>query len=244
MAEPGTSGRKQANIVSTPRAPASWWGSCFVALVLAAGCGRAAAGGETAKAAESPARGFSFVVYGDSRSMMVLPDRADQEAQARKMMVDMFALAVPEKVARHMAKRLVKLTYDPDTGELAGMVMPFMTASEVTRLTFDKGWVTQASVEDVRLLPGVHRTIYRFGRRRVGRPRGGQRSPTRTSPVRASYRGPGVVGPAGRICFRESLLDAGARRCAESAAAADCRDANRRVAWAHVPRRRKSRGLV
>ena len=35
--------------------------------------------------------------------------------------------------------------------------MPFMTASEVMTLTLDKGWVTDASVEDVKLLPGVRR---------------------------------------------------------------------------------------
>jgi hypothetical protein len=32
----------------------------------------------------------------------------------------------------------------------------------VTTLTFDKGWVTSASVEDVKLLPGVHRTMFRL----------------------------------------------------------------------------------
>ena len=29
-------------------------------------------------------------------------------------------------------------------------------------LTVDQGWVTEASVEDVKLLPGVHRTISGF----------------------------------------------------------------------------------
>ena len=29
-------------------------------------------------------------------------------------------------------------------------------------LTVDKGWVTEASVEDVKLLPGVHRTMFRL----------------------------------------------------------------------------------
>ena len=29
-------------------------------------------------------------------------------------------------------------------------------------LTVDKDWVTEASVEDVKLLPGVHRTIFRL----------------------------------------------------------------------------------
>jgi len=133
----------------------------LVVPVLLAGCGRAAVGGETSKASESAQRSFSFAVYGDSRSMMVLPAGADREAEARQVMVDMFALAVPEKAAREMVRKHVKLTYDPDTRELAQMVMPFMTASEVATLTFDKGWVTQASVEDVKLLPGVHRTMYR-----------------------------------------------------------------------------------
>jgi hypothetical protein len=29
-------------------------------------------------------------------------------------------------------------------------------------LTVDKGWVTEASVEDIKLLPGVHRTMFRL----------------------------------------------------------------------------------
>ena len=39
--------------------------------------------------------------------------------------------------------------------------MPFMTKTEVMTLTVDKGWVTEASVEDIKLLPGVHRTMFR-----------------------------------------------------------------------------------
>jgi hypothetical protein len=42
------------------------------------------------------------------------------------------------------------------------IVMPFMTRSEVMTLTVDKGWVTEASVEDVKLLPGVRRTMFRL----------------------------------------------------------------------------------
>jgi hypothetical protein len=38
--------------------------------------------------------------------------------------------------------------------------MPFMSRSEVMTLSVDQGWVTRASVEDVRLLPGVHREIF------------------------------------------------------------------------------------
>ena len=106
--------------------------------------------------------GFSFDVYGDSRSMMYLPYKADQEADARKLMVDMFELVLPEKVSEAVVEKDVKLIYDPSNHELVQMVMPFMTSSEVTTLTFDKGWVTSASVEDVKLLPGVHRTMFRL----------------------------------------------------------------------------------
>ncbi len=104
--------------------------------------------------------GFSFAVYGDSRSMMYLPYRSDQEAEARQLMAQMFELVFPANIAKEVVKRDVKLIYDPATHELAQMVMPFMTKSEVTTLTFDKGWVTKASVEDVKQLPGVHRTMF------------------------------------------------------------------------------------
>jgi hypothetical protein len=104
--------------------------------------------------------GFSFAVYGDSRSMMYLPYKSDQEADARRLMVDMFELVLSRKASEAVVKKHVKLTYDPATHELVQMVMPFMTPSEVTTLMMRKGWVTEASVEDVKLLPGVHRTMY------------------------------------------------------------------------------------
>jgi Calcineurin-like phosphoesterase len=115
-------------------------------------------------AVRAPAQtnGFSFAVYGDSRSMMYLPYKADQEAEARQLMVDMFELVLPEKVAEAAVKKDVKLIYDPASHELVQMVMPFLTHSEVTYLTVDKGWITEASVEDVKLLPGVRRTMFRL----------------------------------------------------------------------------------
>ena len=61
-----------------------------------------------------------------------------------------------------MVQKYVKLIYDPSNHELVQMVMPFDTRSEVTTLTLDKGWVTSASVEDVKLLPGVRRTMFRL----------------------------------------------------------------------------------
>jgi hypothetical protein len=113
------------------------------------------------KAPPATKSGFSFDVYGDSRSMMYLPYKADQEADARQLMVNMFELVLPAKVSEAMVEKDVKLTYDPDTKELVQIVMPFMTASEVTTLTVDKGWVTEASVEDVKLMPGVQHTMFR-----------------------------------------------------------------------------------
>ena len=117
----------------------------------------------TAQPVARPAdSGFSFAVYGDSRSMMYLPYKAEQEAEARKLMVEMFDLVLPEKVSEEVVQKYVKQIYDPTTKELVQMVMPFDTRSEVTTLTLDKGWVTEASVEDVKLLPGVHRTMFRL----------------------------------------------------------------------------------
>ncbi len=107
-------------------------------------------------------RSFSFAVYGDSRSMMYLPYKSDQREEAIKLMVDIFALVLPGKVAEEVVRKDVKLTYDPATDELVQIVMPFESKSEVTTLTVDKGWITEASVEDVKLLPGVRRTMFRL----------------------------------------------------------------------------------
>lgn len=128
---------------------------------LTAGCATQAEPSVGQNAGGRAARSFSFAVYGDSRSMMYLPYKADQEPQARQLMVDMFELVLPTHVAEAVVKKDVKLTYDPATNELVQMVMPFDTASEVT-LKVDKGWVTEASVEDKKLLPGVERTMFRL----------------------------------------------------------------------------------
>src|SRR5215471_18622650 len=121
-----------------------------------------AAAAEESPAAKKSASGFSFAVYGDSRSMMYLPYNLNQKEEATNAMVDMFELVLPEKVAAGVVKKDVKLIYDPDTKELAQVIMPFITRSEVTYMTLDKGWVTEAAVEDVKLLPGVRRTMFRL----------------------------------------------------------------------------------
>jgi Calcineurin-like phosphoesterase len=138
---------------------AHWVGVTVIAFIAALAQPQTATAQETKPAGGSA---FSFAVYGDSRSMMYLPYKSDQEAEARKLMVDLFELVLPAKVSEDVVEKDVKLTYDPATQELVQMVMPFMTASEVTTLTFDKGWVTEASVEDVKLMPGVRHTMFRL----------------------------------------------------------------------------------
>ena len=134
----------------------------FASIALFALVAGPAAAAEESTAAKKSASGFSFAVYGDSRSMMYLPYNSDQKEEATNAMVDMFELVLPQKVAAGVVQKDVKLIYDPTTKELAQVVMPFMTQSEVTYMTLDKGWVTEAAVEDVKLLPGVRRTMFRL----------------------------------------------------------------------------------
>ena len=60
--------------------------------------------------------GFSFAAYGDSRTMMYLPRKSDQKEEATKLMVEMFSLVLPEKIATEVVRKDVKLTYDPASG--------------------------------------------------------------------------------------------------------------------------------
>src|SRR5271163_831352 len=105
--------------------------------------------------------GFSFAAVGDTRPMMYLPQN-QSEPDYVKLFVEMFGLVMPEKVAEEVVAKYVKMIFDPDTKELVQVVMPFMTKTEVMTLSVDKGWVTEASVEDIKLLPGVHRTMFRL----------------------------------------------------------------------------------
>src|SRR4029077_2122855 len=93
---------------------------------------------------------FSFAACGDSRPMMYLPYQEGQP-ELNKLFVEMFGLVMPERVAEAVVKRDVKMIFDPITKELIKVVMPFESRSEVMTLTLDKGWVTEASVEDIKL---------------------------------------------------------------------------------------------
>ena len=136
-----------------------------VLLASASGALALTAGGALAQPSEqtsaSAKAGFSFAVYGDSRPMMYLPSN-EGNPDLTQLFVEMFGLVMPDKVAAEVVKKDVKLIFDPATKELIQIVMPFMTKTEVMTLTVDKGWVTEASVEDVKLLPGVHRVMFRL----------------------------------------------------------------------------------
>src|SRR5262245_46961750 len=80
--------------------------------------------------AQAPGK-LSFVVFGDSRTMMYLPFMETQKDEAIKLLVEMFNLVMPEKYAEEVVRKDVRLTYDPKTHELVQIVMPFMTRSEV-----------------------------------------------------------------------------------------------------------------
>src|SRR4029453_7261142 len=112
----------------------------------------------TAQVSRPSDSAFSFAAVGDTRPMMYLPLKQGQP-DLSKFFVEMFGLVMPEKVAEAVVARDVKMIFDPVTKELIKVIMPFESKTEVMTLTVDKGWVTEASVEDVKLLPGVHRTM-------------------------------------------------------------------------------------
>jgi predicted phosphohydrolase len=105
--------------------------------------------------------GFTFAACGDSRPMMYLPYNEGHPDLVR-LFVEMFGLVMPERVAEEVVKRDVKMIFDPVTKELVEVVMPFISKSEVMTLSVDQGWVTRATVEDVKLLPGVHREMFQL----------------------------------------------------------------------------------
>ena len=106
-------------------------------------------------------KGFTFVAYGDSRSMMYLPYTKAETAKIHSALVNIFTLILGERVAEEIVQKDVKLSFDPKTGALTIVEMPFLTKSEIARLSFQDGWVTEASVEDIKLAPGVRTVMYR-----------------------------------------------------------------------------------
>jgi len=141
--------------------------ACCLALfaaitLLMVGCAKNALTSESVEAAQQGgASTFSFAVYGDSRPMMYLPYKEGQP-EVNKLFVEMFGLVLPEKVAEATVKKDVKMVFDPVTKDLIQVDMPLYTGSEHTRMTLNNGWIAETSVEDVKLLPGVRKTIFRL----------------------------------------------------------------------------------
>ncbi len=104
--------------------------------------------------------GFSFDVYGDSRSMLFLPYSQDQETEARRYLADIYDLMLSEKAAVEVVNKDAKFTYDPSSHELLQIDTP-LHDKRVT-LTFDRGWITEASLENAQLLPGVRHNFFRL----------------------------------------------------------------------------------
>ncbi|OSP53597.1 hypothetical protein BV911_17170 [Pseudoruegeria sp. SK021] len=95
---------------------------------------------------------------------MYLPYKKADTAKIQSLVAQLFALILGEKIALDVVKKDVKLTFDPETEMLTDIEMPLYTKSEVARLSFRDGWPIEASVEDTKLAPGKHFTIYRnFG---------------------------------------------------------------------------------
>jgi hypothetical protein len=132
---------------------------------LVSGVAAISAGGALTTAAQAQTKatspGLSFAVCGDSRPMMYLPYK-DGNPDLVRLFVEMFGLVMPERVAEEVVKRDVKMIVDPVTKDLVQIIMPFMSKSEIMTLSVDQGWVTRATVEDVKLLPGVHREVFRL----------------------------------------------------------------------------------
>jgi hypothetical protein len=116
----------------------------------------------TAQAPLPTGAGFSFIAYGDSRPMMNIPSKYGRP-EVTKLLAESFGIILSEKTAEEIVQKNVKMIFDPVTKELIQLVMPFITKSEVTTLKVNKGWVTEATVEDTKLLPGVHRTMFHLG---------------------------------------------------------------------------------
>lgn len=65
--------------------------------------------------------GFTFVAYGDSRTMIYIPYGKGDEDKIHAELVRTFALILGETVAEGIVKKDVKLTFDSKTGALTGV---------------------------------------------------------------------------------------------------------------------------
>src|SRR6516165_1657124 len=69
---------------------------------------------------------------------------------------------MPPRVAEGVVERGVKGIFDSVTKKVVWGLIPVLSRTEVMTLSVDQGWVTRATVEDVKLLPGVHRDMFQL----------------------------------------------------------------------------------
>ncbi len=81
------------------------------ATILALAAAAAPTSGNQAYAQE--ANGFSFVAYGNSRSMMYLPYKKADTAKIQGLVSQLFALILGENIALELVEKDVKLTSIP-----------------------------------------------------------------------------------------------------------------------------------
>ena len=112
-------------------------------------------------AAQTTEAAFSFAAYGDARTMIYVPYKQEQDAEARHLLAGMFNLVMPQKAAEDLVAKSIQMRYDPVTHDLTAIIEPYMSSSEVAHLRVDNGWVTEAAVEDTKLNPGVWIPFYR-----------------------------------------------------------------------------------
>ena len=190
-----------------------------------------------------PAKGgFSFDVYGDSRSMMYLPYKQSEEAEARQLMVDMFELVLPEKVSAAMVKgcqadlRPVKQRVGADRHAVHDRQRGDHTdvGQGLGHGGFGRGRETASgsSPHDVPL-----------GGWRLGCARSSERNQERKRKVSSQHRRPSLVGQAGNKPSENPYWKLVNEEVLKQLPNPDKEMKSCRIGWARIPRRRKPRSV-
>ncbi|MFA6075587.1 MAG: metallophosphoesterase [Negativicutes bacterium] len=103
--------------------------------------------------------GFSFVVYGDSRTEMYLPYKEDEQNKIYDRSFDLFQLFMADNVAKEMIKDYVKLKFDPVTKDLSEMRITTPKGTGVFKV--NNGWVVETYLESPKN-PELRLTIFRL----------------------------------------------------------------------------------
>lgn len=103
--------------------------------------------------------GFSFVAFGDSRTLAKMPNKKEQMEDIYKSVLSMYEFVYEAKLPLDFVKQNALFSFDPVTQELLQIDMPFAIKQEILYLKLNKGWITEASVENLNILPRVRQPI-------------------------------------------------------------------------------------